>query len=345
MKDKYQELQRKLIKGFRMQSLIIIVSNIIALFIVAVKTQSLVKPQALDIIFVSGLELIGIVSIILGFYNFISIRFLNSRFLSLIKGIEAIADGDFDVRLDSANSAFLSPIYEDFNKMAAELQNTGILRTDFINSYSHEFKTPIVSINGFANLLMERNVSEEDRKKYLKIIADESARLSELANDTLLLSKLDSQQIIPDKKTYALDEQLRHCVILLSVDWGKKNIDLAGELSEVSYTGNEELMQHLWMNLLNNAIRYTPAGGEIRVSLSREENSAVIRVADNGTGMDEETVIHIFDKYYQGTAAGKLYGLGLGLSIAKRIVDLCGGIISVETRKNEGSTFTVRLPL
>lgn len=155
----------------------------------------------------------------------------------------------------------MTPIYED----CAELDSIQILRNDFINSYSHKFKTPIASINGFASLLLEKDISTSEQRQYLEIIVEESARLSKLASNTILLSKLSSQQIVTDTERYDLSEQIRQCSIILSKEWLDKKIEFSGEFQSVMYIGNRELMQHLWLNILGNAVKYTPTGGEISV--------------------------------------------------------------------------------
>lgn len=289
--------------------------------------------------------------IILVILNTIVFRIAYGLFMPFVKGLKMIANGDFTVRMPEKkrnlfeNMMIIRPMYDDFNKMAAELQNTSILRNDFINNYSHEFKTPVSAINGFANLMLRQNVQEDERRQYLQIIADESKRLADLSEETLLLFRFDAQQIITEKKSYSLDEQLRQCVIMLSDEWNKKKLNFTGDFAEVMYIGNEELMLHLWLNLLNNAIKFTPEKGEIMISLVRHKKEAVVTVSDTGAGMDAETVSHIFEKYYQGSAGKKQQGLGLGLSIVKRIVEICNGTISVTSIPEEGSTFTVKLPL
>jgi signal transduction histidine kinase len=286
-----------------------------------------------------------LIAVLLGFVNGVLLRLAYRMFVPLADGLKMIAEGNFSVRMPQRKRNFLEPMYIDFNKMADELEHMQILRSDFINNYSHEFKTPIASINGFANLMLRQDVSESEKRQYLEIIASESKRLADLAEETLLLTRLDVQQIVTDRKPYLLDEQLRTCVIMLSNGWNKKNINFSGDFAEVLYTGNEELMQHLWINLLSNAIKFTPDGGDIAVSLVQEGSDAIVTVADNGVGMDSDTLAHIYEKFYQGETGKKLHGLGLGLSIVKRIIELCNGSISVVSRVNEGSTFTVRLPL
>lgn len=347
-KIKYIGVYRTLIRGLAAETILMIIAALLSYFFVRWAGHVLFKNQDATMSAGYGLGLIIPMAFVTGIINALSIRYAYSSFIPLLQGIEKIAAGDFSVRLSVDKHSFknfLLPVYSNFNKMAAELGNIGILRNDFINSYSHEFKTPIASINGFANLMLRQDVSPEEQRQYLQIIADESKRLADLANDTLLLSWLDSQQIISDKKPYSLDEQLRKCIIMLSEGWNMKHQQFSGDLAETTYTGNEDLMQHLWLNLLGNAIKFTPDGGEITVSLFKVEEYAVVKISDTGAGMTAETQEHIFEKYYQGVPGKKQNGLGLGLNIAHRIVELCGGTISVQSRPDEGSTFTVELPL
>lgn len=262
---------------------------------------------------------------------------------NLANAISRVAAGDFDYRINYKKRESMSLIYEDFNRMTAELSSVQLLRTDFINQYSHEFKTPIASINGFAELLLERDIDPADQREYLQIIRDESERLSTLAQNTILLTKLSNQQIISDAAAYNLGEQLRQCAIIASHAWMEKNIDFESEIEDITYFGNKELMQHMWLNLLSNAIKYTPGGGRITVTLRESEDYITASFADTGEGMSEETKLHLFDPYYQGSSSS-VQGLGLGLSIVHRIAELCRGEILVDSTLGAGSTITVRLP-
>lgn len=264
---------------------------------------------------------------------------------TLSDAIERVSSGDFGYRIPIRKRDPMAQIYEDLNKMSSELDSLQILRNDFINRYSHEFKTPIASINGFSELLLDRNLPEFERRQYLEIIRDESERLSKLAVNTILFSKLSAQQIVTDIEEYDLGEQLRQCSIILSKSWLDKQIEFTGDFPEVAFHGNKELMQHLWLNVIGNAVKYTPEGGEILVKLSRQEDSAIVEVIDTGEGIPEETCEHLFEPYFQGRSDHVSQGLGLGLSIARRIVELCGGEIKVKSTVGEGSTFTIVLPL
>jgi len=295
-----------------------------------------------------GLELAGM----LGFFTIVLVPMITVLYrrrarevVTLSEAIQKVAAGDYSTRITEYKRAQIKPIYDDFNKMCAELESVKLLRNDFINSYSHEFKTPISSINGFASLVLEKDMSEEEQKKYLKIIVDESARLSNLATSTILLSKLTAQSIVTDIEEYDLGEQLRECSVILSGKWLQKNMEFDVSLDHVMYSGNKEMMQHLWINLLDNAVKYTPEGGKVTVSVSEENGYAIVKIADTGEGMSKEIQKHLFDPYFQGDSSHSSQGLGLGLSIVKRIVELCKGTISVRSKVGEGSIFTVILPM
>lgn len=261
------------------------------------------------------------------------------------EAFDRVSHGDFGYQLSVPQKGQFKSLFENFNKMSKELKSIQTLKDEFIHDFSHEFKTPIASINGFANLLLEGGLSEEEQRQYLKIIADESARLSGLAESTLMLNRLENQQFIGEVKPYRLDLQIKECLILLEREWSAKEINISSELPAVEYEGNATLMQQVWLNLLNNAIKFTPPHGEISVSLRRAGGVAEVRVSDTGIGMNREVASHIFDKYYQGDSSHATRGNGLGLAIVKRIVTLSGGDVSVESKENVGSTFIVRLPM
>ena len=264
----------------------------------------------------------------------------------LVQAMQAVSEGDFDVRVDGSNvSGDMGELVSSFNDMARELGGLELFRKDFINNFSHEFKTPIVSIRGFAKQLEREDLTEAQRREYLDIIISEADRLANMSSNVLLLSKLENQSIVTDKTVYRLDEQLRRCLLLLEKQWTEKEIELDLDLEELEYLGNEEMVQHVWMNLIGNAVKFSPRGGTVRLRLRREGNAALAQVADCGEGMDDATRRRVFEKFYQGDSAHAAEGNGLGLSLVKRIVDLCGGTIDVESAPGQGATFTVRLPL
>ncbi|MCM1542786.1 MAG: HAMP domain-containing histidine kinase [Blautia sp.] len=305
----------------------------------------LIRPQRTDYDPVTGLGILIPMALMMELITFFFSRYLLRKVGRLTNAINSVASGNFNVTLDEKHAAPLTEVVRDFNKMTQELKSVETLRKDFTNNFSHEFKTPIASINGFAQLLLDTEVSEAERQEYLHIIAEESARLTHLAEQTMMLSRLDSQQEIPDKETFSLDEQLRQTAILLSPSWSEKHIDLDVDIPALSYYGNPSLLSHLWINLLNNAIKFTPENGTISLSACRTGNCLRVSIQDSGCGMDEKQLPHIFHPYYQGSRSHSSNGLGLGLSIAHRIVELCDGSIEVTSALGQGSCFTVILPL
>lgn len=277
------------------------------------------------------------------FINIILSRSFARQATDLANGLAKAVDGDYHAKLDPKKSSVFEVAYNNFNKLEEELKKANTLQDEFVNNYSHEFKTPITSIKGFAELLLEEDIDKKTRDKYLRIIAEESEKLTYLANSSILLTKLNSQGIIPNKKKYSLDEQIRRCVIVLEPEYSKKKINMICNLEEVIYFGNEEVMNHLWMNLVNNAIKYTPEGGEIIINLRNYSETIIFSVRDNGIGMKEEEVKQIFNKFYQVDKSKTTKGLGLGLTIVSRIVQLVEGKIKVESEVGKGSVFTVTL--
>ena len=299
-----------------------------------------------DMLTIGVLSVLVPVVLLVTLVNFLFTRYIYRYLDKISDAMQKVADGDYTVRLDAEKDQPFRELYRNFNTMAEELGGVEMLKNDFINGYAHELRTPITSINGFAEMLLndDGTLSREEKRSYLEIIASESRRLADLAGNSLLMSRLDTQKIIPDKKPFYLDEQLRRCSILLSGQWTEKELDMTMDLDEAVYVGDYDLMQHLWINLLTNAVKYTPKGGSITVTLKNEEKFIAVSVADTGKGIPPEDRERIFDKYYQTDKSHSKRGLGLGLAICKRIVQLCNGTLEVESEVGEGSTFTVRLP-
>lgn len=277
-------------------------------------------------------------------------KFVLNPLRRLINATEEIKKGHYDVRVtDQTIIGELNNLLQSFNSMAGELENTELFRKDFINNFSHEFKTPIVSIRGFARQLQKDNeahmLTDEQRREYTDIIVDESDRLARLSANILMLNKFENQQIVTDKTEFYLDEQIRRAVLILEKQWEAKNIELSLELDEIKYLFNEEMLSQVWINLIGNAIKFSSEGGVISIRCREKDGKAVIDVIDSGDGMDSDTVKKIFDKFYQCDTSHKSEGNGLGLSIVKRIVELAGGEISVISELGKGSTFRVSLPI
>lgn len=265
----------------------------------------------------------------------------------LVKATRKVTNGDFNIHLEMKYSRLslkeLRELIHDFNEMTEELRNTELFRQDFISNFSHEFKTPLVSIRGFARQLYEGGLTPEQQKEFSKIILDETEYLSALSQNTLLMTNLENKDIITEKTEFSLDEQLRSCMIRLEPQWSAKNIDIDMELDEIRYYWNAPMLAHVWNNLFDNAVKFTPEGGSIRVTLGRKDGLIVATVTDSGCGIPEEAVPHIFEKFYQADTSHATKGNGLGLSLVKKIVELCGGDITVTSEVGVGTTFTVEL--
>lgn len=265
---------------------------------------------------------------------------------NLINSQKKVAKGDFSVRVEPpASENIISGLVGSFNYMAEELGSTEMFRNDFINNFSHEFKTPIVSIKGFAKQLNNDSLSEEQKKEYIDIIISESDRLSTMATNILLLTKFENQQIVTDKTEFYLDEQIRKCILLLEKQWTKKNLNLDINLSEVQYYSNEEMLSHVWLNIIGNAIKFTPDNGTVSVKCYADMKGVTVKITDSGIGMDDKTQKRIFDKFYQGDTSHTMAGNGLGLPLSKRVIDLCAGKITLKSQPGKGTTFIIKLPL
>lgn len=263
----------------------------------------------------------------------------------LIAATKTVAKGDFSVQLKSEGQiGEMAELIDSFNLMTQELSGIEMFRSDFINTFSHEFKTPIVSIRGFAKQLKNENLTAEERREYTDIIIAESERLTKLSANILLLSKLEHQTILSDLTEFSLAEQIRSDILLLEKQWSKKNLDIDPDLAEVMYYGNAEILSQLWVNLLSNAIKFTPDGGKIEIILTQDSNYVKIVIRDNGVGMSAETLQHVFEKFYQGDHSHAAEGNGLGLALVRRIVELCGGSISIESEEGNGTSVYVALP-
>ncbi|MBE6932463.1 MAG: HAMP domain-containing histidine kinase [Ruminococcaceae bacterium] len=258
--------------------------------------------------------------------------------------MDKVAEGDFSVRLEEkSTSKEIMEIYTGFNLMAHELSSTEILQTDFVSNVSHEFKTPINAIEGYSTLLQDADNLDDNQQEYIDKILFNTQRLSSLVGSILLLSKLENQQIPTNQTEYRLDEQIRKSIVALEPAWEKKDIEFDVELDRVSYLGNEAMMQHVWDNLISNAIKFSPNGSTVRIHLTKKLKKLIFSIEDQGPGLTEEAQNHIFDKFYQGDSSHKQEGNGLGLALVKRILTIEKGQITAENRPEGGCRFTVTL--
>lgn len=292
------------------------------------------------------LLLLALVSLLLGTVIALYVGRLIVRPVQRIsEAFDALSAGNFDVRVPEDQSVReIREMAQHFNAMAHDLSHMETLRSDFVANVSHEFKTPIAAIEGYATLLQRPDLPPERRSRYVEVILDNARRLSNLSGNILMLSKLENQELIPGQSEFRLDEQLRRCILLLESKWTEKDLQWDLDLPRLNYFGSEELLEQVWCNLLDNAIKHSPDGGVISVRLRDTGAALAVSVTDRGDGMSQEVQKHIFEKFYQGDPSHKAQGNGLGLALVKRIVELCRGQIAVRSAPGRGAEFEITLP-
>ncbi|MBR1390310.1 MAG: HAMP domain-containing histidine kinase [Lachnospiraceae bacterium] len=285
----------------------------------------------------------GIVSLMIG--TILAFMF-SSKPLKPLREImiatDKIADGDYSVRINLKGPAEFRQLSDKFNHMAEEIEGVEMLRSDFVGNFSHEFKTPIVSIRGFAKALKWEDLTDEERNEYLDIIINESERLSDLSANVLYLSKIEKQAILTDKSTFNVSEQIRLVVALLDKKISNKHLNILFDSKEFYIEGNEEMLKQVWINLLDNAIKFSPENGDIEIRIKQNESQLSVKITNEGEEIGPEAKAHIFDKFYQGDTSHSTAGNGLGLAIVKKILDLHEGKVSVLS-SDKSSTFEVKL--
>lgn len=276
--------------------------------------------------------------------SFVLNRLLLFPIRTLDRAMEEVSKGNFDIRLEEdSHYRDIDHIYKNFNLMTRELGANEMLKADFISNVSHEIKTPITAIEGYAMLLQEGDASD-NYAKYVEKILLNTGRLSELVGNILLLSKLDNQNIESKSELFRLDEQIRQSILLLEQKWEKKELEFDIDMQCITYRGNPGIIMHVWNNLIGNSIKFTPIGSVIKITLKDDEGQIRFTVDDEGPGINAAVKERIFDKFYQCDSSHKDEGNGLGLSLVKRILDIYGGSIGTENLAEGGCRFTVLLP-
>ena len=268
-----------------------------------------------------------------------------SPMMKLGDAMRKVAGGDFTVRLDCTSKIRdVREVYGSFNTMVKELGNTETLQTDFVSNVSHEFKTPINAIEGYASLLQDSQLTDEQKNAYIDKIIFNTRRLSDLVGNILLLSKVNNQTISLKASTFRLDEQVRQSILALESKWEKKEIEFDIDLDEIEYTGYENLLSHVWLNLIDNAVKFSPQNGQIRIRLKQLAGSVTFSIWDNGLPIPEADIDRIFNKFYQGDNSHASEGNGLGLALVRKIVAAAHGTINVTSSEDAGTEFVVALP-
>ncbi len=266
----------------------------------------------------------------------------------ITQAAERLIQGDFSVRISLEgrlrNDDIFRPIAQCFNQLAQELGSVETLRKDFIANVSHELKTPLAVMGNYATMLRQPGITNEEKDEYAKSIEQASRRLAQLVTNILKLNKLENQQIFPQAEEYDLAEQLRESLLQFEDMWEKKELCIQADIAEnVCIRSDAELLALVWNNLISNAVKFTPEGGTVSLLLQADEAFVTVAVRDTGCGMTPETGRHIFEKFYQGDTSHTAQGNGLGLALVKRVMDILGGQITVQSIRGQGSTFTVTI--
>lgn len=275
---------------------------------------------------------------------------ISKPIVQITEAAERVAKGDFSAKVPLRRQTKKHPYDEvealaaTFNQMTDDLKSIEYLRKDFTSSVSHEIKSPIATISGYAQLLRDETLDAETRRAYTLAISESCAQLSRLSDNLLRITRLESGKRKPLAEPFQLDEQLRRTLAAMMPEFRRRKLELSVDLCAARIVSDRELLEQVWQNLLRNAIKFTPEGGSIRVGLTTQEGAFRVQIADTGIGIDESAQKHIFEKFFQADTSHHTEGSGLGLSLVKRIVDACGGEITVESQLGKGSTFSVTLP-
>lgn len=276
---------------------------------------------------------------------YFAIKKISDPIIRISDAAREVAKGDFSIKIGHKSNDEIGILAQNFNLMTTELGNMEYLRKDFISSVSHELKTPIASIQGFTEMLQDKNLSEADFQAYTTIIIEETKRLSHLSSNMLRLSKLDHQFIPERTKTFFLDEQIRRTLVLLEEKWSAKRLELDLDLEKIVYTGDEDLIQQIWLNLIENAVKFSGEAGTIHIQAKKILNKAVVEIKDQGIGIAKRDQERIYEKFFQADKSHSKEGSGLGLAIVKKIVEIHGGEIDFTSEIGFGTSFMIKLPL
>ena len=260
----------------------------------------------------------------------------------IIGGMSLLSDGFYDISIDFGKNSALKDLGYCFNELAKELKNNEIMSKEFINNFSHELKTPLVSISGLINLMKQKDFPEEKRNQYLLIIEEEANRLASLTTNILNLSKLENQKIVTDKEKFNFSEQVRKCILLLEKKWDKKQLELSMDFDEYMFVGNEDMIKQMCLNLIDNAIKFAYEKTELYINVSQDDEYVIFEVENESDHLNDEEIQKIFNKFYRVENSKYIEGNGIGLSIVKKIVELHDGDINVISNNNK-VRFIIRL--
>lgn len=333
----------------RMRTYYILIVAVIVLFSFGAIAGLLYLLEGLGVIPSLGVYTLISLLLVSGITVALMSYFIGRRVLTplvkLSSASKEVARGNFDVTVsDSSKMEEVQSTFRNFNAMVRELRSISTLSSDFIANVSHEFKTPLSVIEGYAMLLQDDRLTAQEREDYLNKILVNTRRLNTLVGNILMLSKMETKPLPEQYTRFRLDEQLRQVVAQLEPQWSAKGISFRVRLDEVELLGWEQVLPYVWSNLISNAIKFSPSGSVIALTLLEQRECAVVTVSDRGCGMEPDVQERIFEKFYQGDTSHKAEGNGLGLALVRQIVELSQGVVEVESQPGKGSTFRVILP-
>lgn len=353
---KRNSMQRSLMRSFIIAIVLVAILTIVefSLLVVPKMQDKLIeinirdKEQIDSLIYVTrkicGFAILNIV-IISAVLVRINLKNIFRPIEQINEATKKVALGEYDIELESKREDEIGELTNNFNKMTHGLKSTENLQKEFINNVSHEIKTPVSSIEGFAKFLKDKNLTQEEREEYANIIIEEAKRLENLTGKILKLSKLNNQEIITNKQEIEVAEQIRKAISLLEPKWSKKDIKINVSLEEKIFLGDEDLIFQMWVNIIDNAIKFSNEGGSIDIKVYEKDGNINVEIKDRGIGMKEEELEKVYDRFYQIDRSHSKEGSGLGLAIVKRIVELSEGKIEIKSKENKGTTVIVKLPV
>ena len=353
---KRNSMQRSLMRSFIIALVLVAILTVIEFSVLVVPTMQdkLIeinihdKEQIDSLVYITrkicGFAILNIV-IISAVLVRINLKNIFRPIEQINEATKKVALGEYDIELETKREDEIGELTNNFNKMTQGLKSTENLQREFINNVSHEIKTPVSSIEGFAKFLKDKDLTDEEREEYANIIIEEAKRLENLTGKILKLSKLNNQEIITNKQEIEVAEQIRKAISLLEPKWSKKDIKINVSLEEKIFLGDEDLIFQVWVNIIDNAIKFSNEGGSIDIKVYEKDENINVEIKDHGIGMKEEELEKVYDRFYQIDRSHSREGSGLGLAIVKRIVELSEGKIEIKSKENKGTTVIVKLPV